>query len=114
MFEFITANMAKGALEILSKKIEGHSMQLVKLKDIELSRTQQILTGAIETKNLHVMMVDRQGSNDYHISGFLKMLNHVTVNSYNLQALAFVNIYHSILSPSQCIKECFVACEKCL
>ena len=102
MFEFNTSIIAKGALavHVLSANIDRHFLQLVKLKDKELSNVQQILMLAIETKSLYIRLMDRQASNDYHVIGFLKALRHLTTSPDNLEALGssvFINIYHSML-----------------
>ena len=100
MFEFYTALMAKSALAILSDKINGHFLQLVRLSDNDLSNVQQILRVAVETKSLNFKFTDRQASGDYYVNGFLDLLKHLSTIPYNSQMLgssAFINIYHSIL-----------------
>ena len=101
MFEFHTALMAKKTLAAISDNIDKHFLQLVKLKDKEISIIQSILMLAIETKSLYIRLMDsRQTSTDYHVKGFLKSLRCLMVNTDNLQALGssvFISIYHSML-----------------
>ena len=100
MFEFNTILQAKSALAIIVNKVEEHFQRFVKLSDKELSNVQAVLVTCIKTKNLYVKLMDRQGSSDYHIVGFLEMLRHLTANPDNMLALAsstFIGLYHSML-----------------
>ena len=100
MFEFNTILQAKSALAIIVNKVEEHFQQFVKLTDEELSKVKAVLVTSIKTKNLYVKLMDRQGSSDYHIDGFLEMLRHLTSNPDNMAALGsstFIGLYHSML-----------------
>jgi len=100
MFEFNTVIMAKSTLAALMANIDKRFLQLVKLKDKELSNVQEILTLSIKSKSLYVRLMDKQASTDYHINGFIETLKLLTASPDNLEALGssvFINIYHSML-----------------
>ena len=100
MFEFNTTLQAKSALAIIVNKVEQHFQRFVKLTDKELSNVQAVLVTCVKTKNLYVKLMDRQGSSDYHIVGFLEVLRYLTSNPDNMLALGsskFIELYHSML-----------------
>ena len=100
MFEFNTILQAKSALAIIVNRVEEHFQQFVKLTDKELSNVHGVLATCVKTKNLYVKLMDRQGSSDYHIVGFLEMLRHLTSNPDNMMALGsstFIELYHAML-----------------
>ena len=100
MFEFNTTLQAKSALAVIVNKVEHYFQRFVKLTDKELSNVQAVLVTCVKTKNLYVKLMDRQGSSDYHIVGFLEMLRYLTSNPDNMLALGsstFIELYHSML-----------------
>lgn len=100
MFEFNTILLAKSALAVIVNKVEEHFQQFVKLTDAELSKVQAVLSTCVTTKNLWVRLMDIQGSSDFYIIGFLKMLQNLVANPDNMVHLGssiFVGLYHSIL-----------------
>ena len=100
MFEFTTVLQAKSALAVIVNKVEEHFQHFVKLTDAELSKVQIVLTTCVKTKNLWVRLIDRQGSSDFDVIGFLKLLRNLTANPENMLSLGssiFIDLYHAIL-----------------